>query len=424
MAVFALVDVNNFYASCERVFNPKLASRPVVILSNNDGCAVARSTEAKALGIVMGAPYFKIQKVLKDNNGVALSSNYALYGDMSNRVMSLLSSFSPDQEVYSIDECFLGMDGFKDLATIGREIRSRVGQWTGLTVCVGIGPSKTLAKLANHCAKKDIGGAWQGVCNLLDLTDLDAVIGGIEVGEVWGVGQRISARLIDAGITTVRQLRDTDLKWIRRELSVVMERTVLELRGVSCLSLDDVVAPKKQIICSRSFGQSIGFLPDLEEAVAAYTGRAAEKLRRQGSVAGSISAFVMTNRFRPTDPQYCNSVSISLPTPSADTITLTHAALSGLRQIFRPGYDYKKAGVMIDGIMAADRVQPSLFVDAGRSQERSEALMSALDKLNQKFGRGTVKLAAEGVQQDWKMKRSNVSPRYTTSWRDVIRVKA
>lgn len=425
MAVFALVDCNNFYASCERVFNPKLAGRPLVVLSNNDGCVVARSAESKALGIPMGAPFFQIEKMLRQHGGVALSSNYALYGDISARVMSVLAGFSPDQEVYSIDECFLGLEGFRDLSAMGQDIREKVRQWTGLPVCVGIASSKTLAKLANHCAKKDIGGQWNGVCNLLDVPDLDAVIGGIEVGEVWGVGRKIAARLEAGGITTVRQLRDADLKSIRREFSVVMERTVLELRGTSCLSLEEVQPAKQQIICSRSFGQPIYTLPDMDEAVASYTGRAAEKLRRQGSAAGAISVFLMTNRFKPSDPQYSNSVTVPLATPSFDTMTLTQAALSGLRSIFRLGYDYKKAGVMLLDFVPADRIQPMLFDDPGtRSPERSSSLMATMDLLNRRFGRGAIRLAAEGVEQDWKMKRDRVSPQYTTSWKDVIRVRA
>lgn len=422
MAFFALVDVNNFYASCERLFNPKLAGRPVVVLSNNDGCAVARSAEAKALGIPMGAPYFQIEKLLRQHGGVALSSNYSLYGDMSSRTMSVLSQFSPEQEVYSIDECFLGLDGFRNPTAIGREIRERVRQWVGLPVCVGIGPSKTLAKLANHCAKKQ--PVWNGVCNLLDVPDPDPIIGGIDAGEVWGVGRRIAARLESMGISTVRQLRDYDLKAIRREFSVVLERTVLELRGVSCLSLEEVSPPKQQIVCSRSFGEMVSTLSGLEEAVSTYVGRAGEKLRRQGSVAGAITVFINTNSFRSDLPQYSNSITVAMPDPTSDTLSLTQTAISGLRKIYRQGYEYKKAGVMLLDLVDMERVQPSLFSAVERSREKISSLMAAMDSLNRKFGSGTVRVASEGVRQQWKMRRERVSRAYTTRWDEILSVKA
>lgn len=415
----ALVDCNNFYCSCERVFNPKLADRPLVVLSNNGGCVVARSAESKAMGIPMGVPWFKIEKDFRKAGGMALSSNYALYADMSNRVMSILAGFSPEQEVYSIDECFLGMAGRDDLTGIGNEIRDRVKRWTGLPVCVGFGASKTLAKLANHVAKKR--PAWNGVCSLIDLAESDLLdlIGGFEVREVWGVGRRIAARLSHRGIATVGQLRNTDLKQIRREFSVVMERTVMELRGVSCLAIEEVAPAKKQIMSSRSFGQPVYDLPGLEEAVAAYISRAAEKLRRQRHVAGVILVLLQTNSFKPDEPQYHPSITLPLILPTADTRELVRVAILGLHRIFREGYAYKKAGVMLmELVPAASQRQSDLFA-APISPEKSLKLMATMDALNARLGRGTLRLAAEGVEQHWKMKRGRMSPCYTTRWADL-----
>ena len=419
MPIFALVDCNNFYASCERAFNPKLAGHPIVVLSNNDGCVVARSAESKAMGIAMGVPYFKIETGFRKAGGVALSSNYALYADMSNRVMSILSGFAPDQEVYSIDECFLNMDGQIDLPGIGKIIRERVKQWTGLPVCVGIGHSKTLAKLANHVAKKR--PAWNGVCSLTGLSEHEQlqITGDFEVGEVWGVGRRIATRLEQMGITTVRQLRGADVTLIRREFSVVMERTVMELRGVSCLALEDVAPPKKQIMSSRSFGLPVYDLPGLEESVAAYVSRAGEKLRRQQHVAGGVMVLLETNPFKPDDPQYHPSITVPLVTPTSDTRELIRAAYAGLRQIFRTGYAYKKAGVMLMELCPeASPRQDDLFA-APANPEKSTRLMTTMDALNARFGRGTTRIATEGVDQHRKMKRGRMSPCYTTRWEDL-----
>ena len=424
MAVFALVDCNNFYASCERAFNPKLAGRPIVVLSNNDGCVVARSAESKAMGIPMGAPYFKIQKDFAKVKGVALSSNYALYGDMSSRVMSILAEFSPDQEVYSIDECFLGMEGFSNLPAIGATIRDRVKRWTGLPVCVGIGPSKTLSKLANHVAKKR--PQWNGVCSLMGLaeSELLEIIGGIDVSEVWGVGRRISARLQEMGVTTVGQLRSADRMMIKSEFSVVLERTVLELRGVSCLDMEEVAPPKQQIMSSRSFGQPVYDLSGLEEAVASYTSRAAEKLRHQRSIAGGIVVMLQTNRFKPNEPQYHPSISVPFVTPTSDTRELIAWAFRGLRRVFRAGYAYKKAGVMLYDLGPENQhLQADLFAPPVQP-EKSKKLMAVMDSLNQRFGRGIVHVASEGIGHEWKMKRDRMSPQYTTEWSQLIRAKS
>lgn len=424
---FALVDCNNFYVSCERAFNPRLENTPLVVLSNNDGCAVARSNEVKALGVKMGMPWFQMQDLARQHGIVALSSNYTLYADMSNRVMTVLRDFSPDIEIYSIDESFLSLNGLGTLwaspAALGQAIRHRVLRWVGLPVCVGIAPSKTLAKLANHVAKKNPD--CNGVCDFstMPADQLEALLNQIDVGEVWGVGRRISERLRSMDVETVGALRRASPKWLRTHFGVVMERTGSELRGLSCLSMEAVVPPKKQIICSRSFGTMVTTMTELAEAVSTYVARATEKLRHQNSVCGAIHVFVMTNRFREQDPQYSNGMTIPLPNPSADTRILTGAALFGLGRIFREGYQYKKAGVMLMDLSPNSVQQGSLF-DAGVSSEHSENVMAALDALNGTYGRDTVYLGSSGIQARWAMRSDNRTPRYTTNWNEVPTTKA
>lgn len=427
MAVFALVDANNFYASCEKLFNPALQNRPVVVLSNNDGCVVARSAEVKALGIPMGAPWFKLREEARRHGIVAFSSNYALYADISNRVVEVLSGFSPNLEVYSIDESFLDLSGFErqGYQAYGVEIRQRVADWLGLAVCVGIGASKTLAKLANHCAKKALAGA-NGVCDftILSETELTQLFSGIGVGEVWGVGRKISARLEGMGIQTVQQLRDADTGTIRSRFSVVLERTVRELRGVSCLDLEEVVPEKQQIMSSRSFGMLVYGLADLEEAVASYISRAAEKLRGQNSLAGAVQVYLRTNIFKPEAPQYQRAVTVPLPEASSDTRVLTQWALRVLRRIYRPGFGYHKAGVTLLNILPRENQQFSLFVPGGVANARNERLMGTLDSINERYGRGTLRLAVEGIEKEWRMRRGNLSPRYTTAWSELPAARA
>jgi DNA polymerase V len=420
MTVIALVDVNNFYVSAERVFNPKLESRPVVVLSNNDGCVVARSPEVKALGVPMGEPWFKLRAMARKHGIIALSSNYALYADTSNRVMSVLADFSPRQEIYSIDECFLDLDGLPDShVETGRSIRSRIRQWVGVPVCVGIASTKTLAKLANHCAKKSLAGK-DSVCDFQALPpeELKELFARIEVGEVWGIGRRLSVQLQADGIHTVQQLRDFDIGHLRNRFGVVMERTVRELRGTPCLELTDISPPKKQIISSRSFGHYVTSLRELEEAVSSYMVRAAEKLRRQDSIAATAYVYIRTNPHRDGEPQYSPGMMIGLPHPTNDSRELVDAVLSCLRRMYRKGFRYQKAGVMLSDITPATIVQEELFSTAPASR-KSTALMSVLDRINTKMGTGTLKLASEGVGQDWKMKRENMSPAYTTCWKEL-----
>lgn len=428
MPIFALVDCNNFYASCEKLFNPKLKDRPVVVLSNNDGCVVARSAEAKALGIPMGAPWFQLKDEARRYGIVACSSNYELYSDLSNRCVEVLSDFTPSIEVYSIDESFLELSGFERVGyqAYGQQIRQRIADWLGLAVCVGIGPSKTLAKLANHCAKKGLAGQ-DGVCDfsVMSAPNLAALMGRIAVGEVWGVGRKISSRLESMGIHTVQQLYDADPETIRSRFSVVLERTVRELRGVSCLSLEEVVPDKQQIMSSRSFGTLIYDLKELEEAVANYIGRAAEKLRSQASLAGALQVYIRTNVFKPEVPQYQRAVTVPLPEATSDTRILVGWGLRILKRIYRPGFGYHKAGITLMNIVPAANQQFALFAVGGSGGDaQSKKLMGTLDAINEKYGRGTLRLAAEGIERAWKMRRGNLSPGYTTDWHGVPIVMA
>lgn len=421
----ALVDCNNFYVSCERLFQPKLEGKPVVVLSNNDGCVVSRSKEVKDLGISMALPWFKMKDIAKRHSIIAFSSNYTLYADISNRVMNLLSRFSPDQEVYSIDECFLELTGIvspDNLTVYGQHIRQTIKQCVGIPVCVGIAQSKTLAKLANHVAKKQT--LFNSVCdfNAIPESDLDALFATISVNEVWGVGRRSTVRLLEMGINTVLDLKRTPPKRIRDEFSVVLERTVEELNGVACLDLEDVVPDKQQIICSRSFGSLVSNLPDLEQAAIAYTTRAAEKLRRQNSIAGGIHLYIRTNPHKEKDPQYQQGITVPLYEPTGDTRVLCHAALAGLKQIYRRGFAYQKVGVMLTELIPAASRPRTLFADV-TSHQKSEALMRTLDHINRSMGSGTIQLLGEGIRKNWSMRRDNVSQRYTTEWNELAIIR-
>lgn len=420
----ALIDVNNFYVSCERVFNPSLEGKPMVVLSNNDGCAIARSNEAKALGVKMGEPWFKLKDLARRHGIIAYSSNYALYADMSNRVMEILRGFSPQQEVYSIDECFLDLTGFerRDLTDYGLEIRSRIKQWVGLPVCVGIGASKTLAKLANHIAKKN--PEFNGVCDSNAMTEQEwnDWLARIEVGEVWGIGRKLAPQLNAMGIQSVLDLKRADTATIRSRFSVVLEKTIRELNGTVCIDLEEAPPPKQQIVSSRSFGMPVTDLQSLAESVTLYMSRAAEKLRRQQSCAGSVHVFIRTSPFKPDEPYYANSLTIPLPSPIDDTVKLVRAVLWGLRRIYKPGYRYQKAGVMLSELVPLDQCQGDLFAQTPQTT-RSARLMAAMDSINRSMGRQTVKLAAEGFRQPWKMKQGNRSPGYTTRWEELPIIK-
>ncbi|QLG88332.1 Y-family DNA polymerase [Chitinibacter bivalviorum] len=422
--MIALVDVNNFYVSCQRVFEPRLNGQPVVVLSNNDGCIISRSAEAKALGIKMGAPWHALRAWAQEQGVQAYSSNYALYADMSNRVMQILARFSPQQEVYSIDECFLElMAGAESYECVGRGIKKTVQQWTGLPVCVGIAPTKTLAKLANHLAKKN--PEWGGVC---DWTQLSVqaqaeVLQGFEVGDVWGIGRKISSRMALEGIHTVADLLACQSESIRQRYGVTVQRTWTELGGVVCSELEGLAADKQQILCSRSFGQPIYAEQELGEAVSTYVARAAEKLRRQHSVASSLSVYIRTNPFRPKEPQYSQHVMVPLLQASSDTIKLTRAALWILARIYRPGFAYAKAGVMLCGLQSETAIQGDLFLQSADPLKRAE-LNATMDKINQRWGRGSIGVASAGLEQRWKMRQNHVSPHWTTRWDEIPVIKA
>ena len=412
----ALVDCNNFYVSCERVFQPRLEGKPVVVLSNNDGCVVSRSQEVKDLGLKMAVPWYQMKDMAKRHGIIAFSSNYSLYADLSNRVMSLLAQFSPNQEVYSIDESFLDLTGIpNDHTQYAQRIRETIRRCVGIPVCVGIAPSKTLAKLANHVAKKN--ARFGSVCDFNAITEneLDDLFAAIDVREVWGVGWRSTGKLNEMGIHSVLDLKRASAKRMREKFSVVQERIVKELNGVACLELDDVVPDKQQIICSRSFGTLTSLLPDLEQAVVAYTTRAAEKLRQQHSMASGIQIYIRTNPHKKNAAQYQQATLVPLPEPTDDTRLFCHAALHGLRQIYRAGYAYQKAGVMLTDIIPASARPQSLFDDA-ETQQKSLALMRTLDRINRNMGSGTIRLLGEGTDKTWAMRRNHRSKRYTTEW--------
>ena len=432
--MYALVDGNNFYVSCERLFRPDLVGRPVVVLSNNDGCAIARSNEAKALGIVMGAPWFQIRHFVESDGLVALSANFALYGDLSDRMMSLAAGLGPKQEIYSIDESFIDLTGVRgNLVERSFKIRARILQWVSIPCCIGIAKTKTLAKLANHVAKT--AERKQGiypdklmqVCNFSDLSaeEFEGVLAATPVGDVWGIGRRIKAQLNEGGIQTALDLSRLDTATVRSKWSVVLERTVRELQGTSCIELEDAPAAKKEIACTRSFGQPITELSDLNEAVTHFASRAAEKLRKQGSTTLQVMCFVRTSPFR-KDPQYSRSICVPLRRPTADTGALVSAAVAGMKAIFRQGYNYAKAGVMLLDLQPDTLSQGELDLQGDEGPDHSK-LMSTLDQLNKRFGRGTVLMASAGLageQRAWVMKQDRRTPQYTTCWKDLAVVKA
>ena len=413
----ALVDCNNFYASCEAEFQPKLTGLAIVVLSNNDGCVVARSPAAKALGVKMGEPLFKIKQLVQDKAVQVFSSNYSLYGDMSQRVMVCLAEFTPDIEIYSIDEAFLDLSGFgyRDLADYGKEIRDCVRQWTGITVSIGVAPTKTLAKIANRMAKK----AGCGVCDLAG-TEANEILSSTDVEDVWGIGRRYAKSLRSHGIETALQLRDADPTWAKKSYSVVMQRTILELRGYSCIPVELAPPSRQSITVSRSFSRPVTELQDLKEAIATHLSRAAEKLRLYRLTANVLQVFALTSRFH--DNYYSNGVTVSLPVATQDTAELLFYALQGTETIFRPGLLFKKAGVLLLELQPETVVQGHLFEQ--RDTERSKLLMQTLDNLNRQFGDRTVQYAAAGLKKGWCMKQEQRSPRWTTRWNELLVVRA
>ena len=412
----ALVDCNNFYASCERLFEPRLRGRPVVVLSNNDGCVIARSNEAKALGIGMGDPWHLNRDKFAQHGVIVRSSNYTLYGDISSRVVEVLRGFTPELEVYSIDEAFLSLRGFADPEAHAARLRATVLQWTGIPVSVGIAPTKTLAKVANRLAKKGLGRG--GVHALMSEAEQTQALEQLALTDLWGVAGRLAKRLGELGIRTPLQLRDAEPAMLRTHLGVVVQRIAAELRGMPCQALTLAVPANKTILASRSFGRPVLQRQELEEAVASHVARAAEKLRRQSLAANAVMVFAHTNPFRGQDAQYSASRTIGLPVASADTRTLTRAALRAASMIWRDGYRYKKAGIALLDLCAAGAVQGDLW--SGPDTKRQQALMRAVDRINADYGRDTMRLAASGIRRGWSLRAERRSPRYTTDWDEIL----
>lgn len=421
----ALVDVNNSYVSFERVFRPDLEGKPVVVLSNNDSCVVARSAEVKALGIKMGTPWYQLSDLAKQHNIIALSSNYALYGCMSQRLMSVIAQFSPDIAVYSIDEAFLDLSGFGKLSLhdYAQQIRSTIRKWVGVPVCVGVAGTKTLAKLGNFLAKSRPEHAGVFDFDALSPAEVDALFSEIPVSEVWGVGRSLSRRLAQHSILTVADLRDASPARIRECYSVVLERTVRELNGESCLPFEEDSVTKQQIMVSRSFSHLVSSPRKLAEAITTHTCSAAAKLRRQASLAGAINVHISTSPFNEREPQHSGNITIPLASPSDDSLLLTRAALDGLRAIIRRGYAYQRAGVMLIDLVNSQNRQPTFFDDAEQDIRRAN-LMSTIDQLNHTFGRGTVRLGSAGTAPTWQMKQTRRTPLYTSRWDELVVAKA
>ncbi|MDX9789876.1 MAG: Y-family DNA polymerase [Candidatus Kapaibacterium sp.] len=417
----AIVDCNNFYASCERIFNPSLQGKPVVVLSNNDGVIVALSNEAKALGIQSFSPLFKVKDIIEKHHVAVFSSNYTLYGDISARIMSILDNFSPEVEVYSIDEAFVYLKGFenKDINQYCREIKDTIKKWVGVPVSIGIAYTKTLAKLANRRAKKN--PQYEGVLNLIDNPDIDNHLKAVEVSDVWGVGRQYTKLLNNHKIYSAYDLSRADHKWVKKKMTVQGLRTVFELNDISCISAVYNPPDKKSIISSRSFSRYITEKKELEEAIATYITRAAEKLRSQSSVANLLYVFLRTNPFKDS-PQYHKGCRINLPVPTDFTNEMIDYGIKALEQIYRPGYLYQKAGVMISGIVPAVNEQTSLF--DGVDREKMKKMTETVDKINRDMGSGTVVFATAGIKRAWSMKRELKSPQYTTRWEEIPNVKA
>ena len=417
----ALVDCNNFYASCERVFNPALRNKPIVVLSNNDGMIIARSNEAKEIGVKMGEPLFKIKPFIKKHDVRVFSSNYTLYGDMSRRVMDTLEQFSPDVEIYSIDEAFVSLEGINgNLNDYASEIRETVYRWTGIPVSVGVARTKTLAKIANRYAKKH--PECNGALNISDAPDIDKYLKWTDVSDVWGIGRQYSKLLNKNGINNAWELSKANEYWVKKKMTVMGLRTVLELRGISCIEMEYTPPAKKAIVSSRSFGRYVTELNDLKEAISLFTSKAAEKMRQQKSAATLLAVFLRTNPFRKEKPQYHNGCQAQMPVPASSTSELLFYAMKSLEQIYREGYEYQKVGVMLSGLVPHDSSQMSLFETEDR--KRMARITEIVDKVNAIYGRETIFHASSGTGRNWNMRRDKLSGRYTTNWGELPEAKA
>lgn len=417
ITAYALIDCNNFYASCERLFRPDLASTPIVVLSNNDGCVIARSNEAKALGIKMAQPFYQVKPLCLSHGVQVFSSNYTMYGDISGRVMWLLQEFSPELEVYSIDEAFLGLSNATDLDAVGPAIRQRVLSALGVPVSVGIGATKTLSKIASHLAKKSPKA--NGAVNLVDSPWIDTALQRIPIDDVWGVGRRIAPVLAKRGITTALALREMDDDWALKHYGVTLVRTIQELRGTPCHLLEIEPPPKKGIMTSRAFGERISDLPTLKNMIAGYAARTGEKLREDGLHTVALMVFAHTNPFRKDMPQYHGRTVIPLAHATSNTDELIKAAVTAIQAIYQRGYEYHKAGVTALECRLASAYQQSLLVP---DTSRQATVMQVMDGINGYHGKGMVRLAAEGVGQRFTTKATISSPRYTTHFDELREV--
>lgn len=418
--MIALVDCNNFYASCERLFSPSLKDKPVVVLSNNDGCVIARSNEAKAIGIEMGAPAFMMEEMLTQNKVAVFSSNYTLYGDLSNRVMQTLKEFAPKIEFYSIDEAFLDLSELKyqDLFQLGQAIRERIINDIGLPVTVGIAPTKTLAKMANRYAKKERKNI--GVYLAQDQWQIDELLNYTQVGDIWGIGGQHTKRLLQNKILTAADLVKINEEWVRKNMTVMGQRMLNELRGVPCIDWEDSPPPKKGICTARSFGQLLSDKNDIREALANYANICAAKLRKQKSCANLIHVFIQTNTHRTQDKQYFRSVSLQVPIATNNAADIISIALKGLDIIFKPGYNFKKVGILVLDLVPEEIVQMSIFDVKDRKKDK--AIMGAYDNVNAKFGKDLVRYAVQGYKRKWKLRQLKLSPCYTTDINQVLTI--
>lgn len=418
--MIGLIDCNNFFVSCERVFDPSLAGQPVIVLSNNDGCVVARSNEAKALGIKMGIPVFQIRELIETNHVAVFSSNYSLYGDMSHRVMTTIDRLVPEIEIYSIDEAFINFEGFQmsSLPDYAQQLTKTIRKNTGIPVCLGIAPTKTLAKIANRYAKKYPG--YKNVCIIDSEEKRVKALKCFPIEDVWGIGRQYKQKLNYYGIETAWDFIQKTESWIRKQMSVTGVRTWLELKGISCIAIEQNPSGKQNICTSRSFGEEISDFPVLLESVAYFTASCARKLRGQKSVAGIITVFLYTNRFKKEVPQYYPSITVHLPVPSANPGELIKYARMSLKQIYRPGYKYKKAGVIVSDITSASNVQCSLFDATDRHKQAK--ILSVIDTVNRKYGTDTLRSCAQPPNcfRKWSLKSQYISRRYTTNINDII----
>ena len=414
-----LVDCNSFYVSCERLFNPKIRRKPVVVLSNNDGCIISRSNEAKALGIKMGEPYFKAKDIIIKNNVNVFSSNYSLYGDLSRRVMRTLKRFNSDIEVYSIDEAFMDLSNFsdKEIEEVGKEIRSTVLKCTGIPTSIGIAKTKTLSKVANHIAKK----TKAGVTSLIGIENLDPILEKVEINDVWGVGSQLTKFYQKNGIYNAKQLKNKSNTWIKKCSNVLSSRTAMELRGISCIELEKTTSKRKSCVVSRSFGKRVENFQELKEAVASYCLNASEKLRSENLVAKALTVFVRTSPFQRNFGYYSNSKTIDFPIATNNSIETVKTAITILESIYKNGYRYQKAGVMFSGL-SDENSKENLF--ASEKDEKINKLMRSIDKTNFRFGRRTLSIASAGIRKKWFMKREHSSKIDTADFYCIPTIKA